>query len=80
MSVEESLQQAIQNAADGDESYFLSTFDTPSGKVNFFAQIVVEGNVVLCKDVATMRYAFRGFGLQAVVLPRQEKLWISGAG
>lgn len=51
MSIEESLQQAIQNAHDGDESYFLHTFDTPAGKVNFFAQIVVEVDMVLCQDV-----------------------------
>lgn len=51
MSIEESLRQAIQNADEGRESYFLRTFHTPAGEVNFFAQIVVEVDTVLCRDV-----------------------------
>lgn len=47
MTIEDSLQAAIESARDGCENYLTYTFETPAGAVDFFAQVVLEGDTEL---------------------------------
>jgi hypothetical protein len=51
MSIEDSLRTAIENARDGRKSFLSYTFETPGGEVDFLAQIVLDGDTIVCKDV-----------------------------
>lgn len=51
MSVEDLLRTAVEQALTGVDSFLYYTFETPSGTVAFYAQVVVEADIIACKDV-----------------------------
>lgn len=51
MTIEDSLLTAIDAARAGRESFLYHVFETPGGEVEFYAQIELSGDTIVCKDV-----------------------------
>jgi hypothetical protein len=51
MSLDNLLLKAVEQALIGAESFLFYTFETRSGAVAFYAQVVLEGDIIACKDV-----------------------------
>lgn len=50
MSIEDLLRTAIESAREGRESILSYRFNTPGGDVDFYANVVVEGEIIVCED------------------------------
>ncbi|HEX5342784.1 MAG TPA: hypothetical protein VFX55_09840 [Duganella sp.] len=51
MSVENLLREAVAQALMGSESFLYYTFQTRSGIVAFYAQVMPEAEIIACKEV-----------------------------
>ena len=51
MSLEEALRTAVQHASAGRESFLHYTFETSRGSVEFYSQVELDQDMIVCKNV-----------------------------